>query len=186
MDHMEMAEKLREKANVGYEDAKAALEEANWDILDAMVILEKQGKVNPLTATYTTKQEPPEQEEYQTHQKGEGFLSMIGRFFKWLGKIIEKGNRNNFNVEKNGSTTVSIPVTAFALLLIIFPILPFTCFLLIVGLFCGYSYSFSGPDLGRDDVNNVMGKANKVADDIKDEFKSAANGGNNANSDDSK
>ena len=39
MDHFEMVEKLRAKANVSYEEAKAALEASDWDILDALVLL---------------------------------------------------------------------------------------------------------------------------------------------------
>ena len=45
MDNFEKVEKLREKAGVSYEEAKAALEQCNYDLLDAMISLEKQGKV---------------------------------------------------------------------------------------------------------------------------------------------
>ena len=51
MDQLEKVDKLRERANVSYEEAKEALEASNWDLLDAMVYLEKHGKA-----------EPPEQE----------------------------------------------------------------------------------------------------------------------------
>ena len=44
MDNFEKVERLVEKANVSFEDAKAALDEANGDLLDAMIILEKRGK----------------------------------------------------------------------------------------------------------------------------------------------
>ena len=43
MDHLEMVEKLAQKAGVSYEDAKMALEACNWDMLDALVYLEKLG-----------------------------------------------------------------------------------------------------------------------------------------------
>ena len=60
MDHFEMVEKLRTKANVSYEEAKAALEASNWDILDALVLLENEGKVNngATKAEYTTQEKP--------------------------------------------------------------------------------------------------------------------------------
>ena len=45
MDNFEKVEKLREHANVSYEEAKQALENSNWDILDAMIYLEQSGKV---------------------------------------------------------------------------------------------------------------------------------------------
>ena len=45
MDNLEKVERLREKADVSYEEAKKALDECDGDLLDAMVYLEKQGKV---------------------------------------------------------------------------------------------------------------------------------------------
>ena len=47
MDEFEKVEKLRQRANVSYEEAKKALDEANGDVLDAMLALEAQGKVSP-------------------------------------------------------------------------------------------------------------------------------------------
>lgn len=178
MDHLEMVEKLREKANVSYEEARAALEAADWDMLDAVVLLEKQGKVDKKTARHSTRQENtsedrqtddiPKQQYHST-----GFGEVLGRFFRWVGRVIHKGNINSLEIEKNGEKIASIPVTAVVLLLIFcfWIIIP----LLIVALFFGYRISFSGPNLGREDVNNVMDKASKVADNIKDEFKDAHN-----------
>lgn len=40
MDEYEKIEKLRTRANVTYEEAKAAFGEANGDLLEAMIILE--------------------------------------------------------------------------------------------------------------------------------------------------
>ncbi|MDR2615905.1 MAG: ubiquitin, partial [Oscillospiraceae bacterium] len=44
MATLEQVEKLRERANVSFEEAKAALDEADGDLLDALILLEKQGK----------------------------------------------------------------------------------------------------------------------------------------------
>ena len=49
MDNLEKVEKLRERANVSYEEARTALEENNWDLLDAMVALEKAGRTRKNT-----------------------------------------------------------------------------------------------------------------------------------------
>ena len=40
MEMMEKVERLREKAEVTYEEAKAALEQTDGDLLDAMVLLD--------------------------------------------------------------------------------------------------------------------------------------------------
>ena len=55
MDQLEKVEKIREKTGVSYEDAKSALEACNYDLLDAIVYLEKLGKIKaPEVGTYTT------------------------------------------------------------------------------------------------------------------------------------
>ena len=46
MDIMEKVEALRAKADISYEAAKNVLEQANGDLLAAMVILERQSKIN--------------------------------------------------------------------------------------------------------------------------------------------
>jgi hypothetical protein len=44
MEHYEMAELLSQKAHVSLEQARQALIDNNWDILDAIVALERRGK----------------------------------------------------------------------------------------------------------------------------------------------
>lgn len=45
MDKLKLIDKLREKANVSYEEAKTALENSDWDMLDAVLYLEENEKV---------------------------------------------------------------------------------------------------------------------------------------------
>jgi hypothetical protein len=45
MTDLEKAEKLREKTGVSYTEAKEALDNSDGSLLDALVYLEKQGKV---------------------------------------------------------------------------------------------------------------------------------------------
>ena len=55
MEKVEMVEKLRSKTNISYEEAKDTLENTNWDILDAVVYLERIGKIKkPSVSTYFT------------------------------------------------------------------------------------------------------------------------------------
>ena len=58
MEQLEKVERLREKTGCTYEEAKAALEASNWDMLDAIVYLENQGKINgPNVSSYSTRAE---------------------------------------------------------------------------------------------------------------------------------
>ena len=58
MDKLEKVEKLREKTGVSYEDAKNALEACDYDLLDAIIYLEKLDKVKA-----------PEVESFRRHQQ---------------------------------------------------------------------------------------------------------------------
>jgi len=49
MTTLDQVEKLRVMANITYGEAKAALDSANWDLLEAIIILEKQGKITTPT-----------------------------------------------------------------------------------------------------------------------------------------
>ena len=53
MDDLEKVETIRTKCNVSYTDAKAALDAADGNVLDAIIWLESQGK------TQTTSRTPP-------------------------------------------------------------------------------------------------------------------------------
>ena len=54
MEHKEMIEKLHSQAGVSREDAEDALRRSSWDMLDALTLLEKEGKIAPLTSSMTT------------------------------------------------------------------------------------------------------------------------------------
>ena len=176
MDQFEKVEKLREKANVSYEEAKEALEANDWDILDAMVYLEKLGKVDgPKATSYTTNgaDNSSTQDSTSNSSNDTSFGEIIGKFFDWCGKVIKKGNENSFQIERNNEKPVYIPVTVFVLLGVLFFWVIFP--LLVVGLFFGFKFSFKGPDVDRKPVNDFMDKASETAENIKGDFKSGLN-----------
>lgn len=181
MNNLEKVEKLREKANISYEEAKAILEECEWDLLDAVVILESRGKIkNNDGRSFCTKndsagEEPknPQQviESYQSYEQNKKEKNC--RFFDGLWKgvkfLFKKGCENKFLVKRNGNTVMDIPV----LLLIVLMICFFWALLILmaVSLFFGFSYNFTGPDLGRENVNDIMNKASRAAENLKSEVK---------------
>ena len=172
MTTIEQVEKLREKANVSFEDAKAALEASDGDLLDALIWLEKQGKVTPpdgygyySSKTTSGSMEKSETKKEHKESRGESFSDMIKRFGRFCAGILNKGNTNFFEASKNGKVIVSFPVTVLVILLLFlfWVIVP----LIIIGLFFGFRYSFVGDDLGKDSVNKAMGGATDAAEDIK-------------------
>ena len=162
MDHYEMVEKLRAKANVSYEEAKAALEASDWDILDALVLLENEGKVNngETKAEYTTQEKPKTKAQWNTPENRAKVSDGLGKLWAWVKKMFTLGNSNHFVISRKGSELVAMPITVMALLTVL--VWPFSLILLFVGLFLGTRYSFRGPDINTT-VNDFMNKAQEKA-----------------------
>lgn len=65
MERNEMIKKLMEKAHVTYEEAQEVLEKCKWDLLDAIIYLERSGKVenNDTTTIIEIKEEDQKKED---------------------------------------------------------------------------------------------------------------------------
>lgn len=175
MVDFEKVEKLVQKANVSYEDAKNALEAANGDMLDAIIALEKAGKVNSQASFTTTS---PESSPYkdvpavvdQTN-KTEG-----KSFFKDLGAAIKRGFRytvdNSVRVVRNDVEVIKLPLwisiiamlAAWELLLIV----------IVISLFFDCRYSVVGKD-NANEVNRVIDQASTFAGKVKDSWNESFN-----------
>lgn len=173
MATLEMVEKLKERAGVSYEEAKHALEQSNDDMLDAMIYLEKQGKVNPpkndgrFTTRREAQNEQAEPDANADEDSGQTAGQVLSRFFNWILRLIKKGNENSFEIWHKGTRKLNMPITVMVLLVVF-------CFwitipLIIIGLFCGCKYSFRGPNVDKTGVNSVMDSAAKAAENLKSE-----------------
>ena len=177
MELFEKVEKLREKANVSYEDAKAALEAANGDILDAMIILEKEGKTAaPEADSYSTKYEDNSQlvvvadvednsGKGQAKDKKEKKDSELARKFRVIWR---KSCENYFIVERKDERILKLPIWLFILIVLIG--IHFVPIAMIVALFFGCHYKFEG-EAEMKTANDVMNKADKVVEQVKEEYK---------------
>ena len=172
---LDKVEKLREKTGVSYEDAKAALEATGGDVLDALVLLENQGKLKkPEQQYYSTGEKKEASEElkeavkaYEEDNSG-SFKNTSKRFFAWCKQWLNKGMENFFVVNRNGEELISIPVLALIILFIIaFWIM---LIVLIGGLFLGCKYAFRGNITKKVDINAACDKAAETAETIKNEF----------------
>ena len=223
---IEKVERLMDRADVGYEVAKEALDASDGDLLEAIILLEKEGKFGPgaghsKPAEYSTSvtsdpsaigQSYGSDMYMQTHVDpnftyGGGTKTRAGRknknrrsgnansggnesygqyygpyqykdettefedgfkrFIYFIGRVIRGGIINYFEVWRKGERVIYFPVILF-----LFCLIPWVFWLalalIIVGLFCGCRYRFSGPHLGRKDVNDAMDKATDFAEEIKD------------------
>ena len=165
MIDFEQVQKLRERANISYEEAKKALEETNGDMLEAMINLEKQNRIKAPEACGYYNSHEDNQDAHKhgcgnswhkkcNQDKGSSFGEQVTTFFKWCGKVIHKGNINNFEVLKDDKRILMLPLTALALLLLfaLWIVVP----LIILGLCFGFRYQFKGPDVDKPEVNRAM------------------------------
>ena len=168
MDAFEMTEKLREKANVSYEEAKAALEANDWDMLDALVYLEsrfstsaqdQQEKETPNAgrsfgseAEYTTRRQKT-RKRVTVEATPRGFLKRLGDF---LRESIDRGNHTYFEIYDRGELFAELPLTALLpLMLWNFRLMLFA---LLVGLFLGAKYRIGGGSI-ENGANRMMDRA---------------------------
>lgn len=172
MERNEMIEVLMGKAHVTREEAEQALENCNYDLLDSIVYLERRGKVenNETTTIIEVQEEKKEEGKEKKHEESFGGIGeVIGRIFKFIGKVFKKGNENFFEIRKDNEKPIRISLTISILLLILF--MPPTLILLVIGLFCGYKYSLSGKKVNYEGVNSIFEEVSKSADTIKKDFK---------------
>ena len=139
---LEQVERLREKADVSYGQAKAALEYSGGNLLDALIYLEEQGVIpRPEDAYYSTKNEappPPPQELPVLQVKPEAKQAKqkkhkrrgVRHLLHWLRRILLD---NELEIWRKGQPITAVPM----LILLIFVIFLYWIAipLLILGLF---------------------------------------------------
>ncbi len=177
---LELAERLRAKANVSYTQAKEALEYSGGNLLDALIYLEEKGII-PRTegAYFSTKNEtpppppPPEplpvqlpdkgkkQKSCKTNKASNGGKSGVKRFLTVLRRWLVD---NELEIWRKGQPITALPVLILVLLLCCAPWV--TIPVLLLGLFLGFRYRFSGPDLEREDLNSMIGSVADTAADL--------------------
>ncbi len=177
MTTLEQVEKLCAKANISYEEAKTALDATNGDLLEAIIYLEKQGKVQAPTGGgyYSSEKKADisaesgkENHQHTNHNsdnKENSFISFIKNAWELCLKMIRKGNRNSFIVLKDEETKASFPITVLVLLLIF--AFWVTIPLIIIGLFFDLRYRFIGPDFNSSNINDAMNSAADAAENLK-------------------
>ena len=170
MDKLEKIERLRERANVTYEEAKDVLELAGEDVLDAMILLEKQGKVKkPQQSTYSTSYE--QQDDYiRVKDKVEEQRLAAPSFGKTIGRVARIAFRfvthSFFHITRKGTNIITVPSWVMALVVILSWRVAIPAFL--ISLLFGIRYSFEGRDGERTDfANRFLNRAGKFADDVQ-------------------
>lgn len=177
MTLLEKVEKLCSMGNITFEEAKTALEAANGDLLDAIIYLERQGKIHApagggyynsqktVEADVVSYQEKDWKKNHDHSHKENPFTTFIKQAWDFCLRLIRKGNENTFEVLKGDEVKGSFPTTVLVLLLIF--AFWVTIPLMVVGLFFGLRYRFVGPDFKSNTVNDAMDSVAEAAENLK-------------------
>ena len=172
MERYEMAELLSKKANVTLEEAREALAENEWDMLDAMVALErKYRRTDDTVRVDGAAGEAGAPQPVSTKKKDEGhmgFKAGMRELWRMICRLFRITLDNDFCVRRFDREILSVPVLVLIVLIIFcfWIILP----VLLIGLFFGCRYRFEGHELGKPVVNKAMDKLGDVAEDIKEKL----------------
>ena len=156
MEMFEKVDMLRSRANVSYEDAKNALERSNGDVLEAMIILEREGKTSNQGA-----------ESANAGFAAQGCCDKnrsdsVGAKCK---SLLHKSTVNYLAIDRKEERLVRIPVLAMVLMLLF--AFPVTIIATVVALFLDCKFSFEGQDEMKA-ANNVCAKAGELAGQVKE------------------
>lgn len=168
MERYEMAELLSKKAGVSLEEARQALAENEWDLLDAMVALERRGR----TAVSTVTVDGADRGEYSEPQpvkntaaKEPFFTNGFAEIWHYIKRLWRFLLDTSFTIYHRNEKAFSVPILVLAVLLVccFWVVLP----LLVIGLFVGCKYRFEGKK-AADAANRAMEKLDGVVENIKD------------------
>lgn len=145
---LEKIELLRERADVTYEEARDALEKCNGSLVEAIIYLEKSGKIKP----------PPHETQTTTG------------FWATLNKYIKIGNETRLVVSKEGRVVTDLSLIIVLLLTIILP--PLVLVLFLLAIFSGHNIRLEKPGAVDMAINktfdDLTNAATKVTEQVKD------------------
>ena len=166
MDEEQKIEKLRQRADVSYEEARDALRACEGDLLDAMVYLERLGQAKaPEQTTFSTNAEEKQSYENvteavsrsQDENSDPSFGEQLGHLLK---TAFQKSIDNSLVVSHRGEEKFRLPILVVVLLFLVFNFAAVVA--LIVSLFFDVKYQFAGKD-DLSKVNRMMDEAGSKA-----------------------
>lgn len=156
---LEQVDEVRERTGVSYAEAKEALEQANADVLEAIIYIEAK------------------------EQKGtkNNFGDKGNEVIEKLKELVKKGNVTRIYLRKDGETVMNIPVTAGAVGAILFT--PATIAGILVALATGCRLEIVKDDGEVIDIQDITGDALQNVKEKVDMAKDRLNKKNNSKND---
>lgn len=177
MEQYDKVERIAKKAGVSFGEAKQALEDCNWDMLDAVILLEQKGQAADRQQVFSTNYEAqPGYKSVETkiepETKADKRRSMS--FGDKLRELLRKSHVNHLVVSKKEKEIISLPI--WAAILIALCLFKITVLLVVIGLFCGCRINLEGPDRKKmENVNKVVNTAGQAMSGAAEAFRTSFN-----------
>ncbi len=199
MDNYHKVEQLVSKTGCSYEDAKTALEGCGWDMLDAVISLEREGKVKKATVEHTA-QSAEEAIEIIPEVAAEKVSDSSSQQIIYSYDDSTAGNQGNTGstedaprrkpklwtrikriltknrmviLRSNGQVIMDLPIWIPVLALVAFFWATLT--VAVIAMVFGCRFHFEGEDLGKTNINNTMDKATDYAEKVKNDIAGKVN-----------
>ncbi|MCU6728863.1 UBA domain-containing protein [Huintestinicola butyrica] len=141
MEHHEMAEKLVEKCGITYEEAGEVLKEADYDLLEAMIILERRGRLGNGVNKYSTgiMQNNYTSTRYESAADAESLGEFIKIAWRKLCEFYRALLKYQVVISKNGREMINFPLILAIILVCCTAGVVFAA--VVISLMSGCSYS---------------------------------------------
>lgn len=167
-ERLQKVEKLREKTRVSYTDAHDALVASNWNLLDAILLLERQGKIRDEQAEGFQKQEGSSQaepgSESQTEYSGRATYStkkedkdktdahadkkQHENYWDSMVRNFKTSDKSYFTISRKEQELIRVPLGIMLLILIaliiFWPHLTGFVVLVLISFIFGFRYRIEG------------------------------------------
>ena len=182
MEEFTKVEKLVEITGASFEDATSAIRACDGDIVEAMVYLEKLGKVTKNTSTtYVDPRFAPISEAeiaaaaakreaeraIRRAQAHEACVKTRSAFGEFVRKTVRFLTHNRITISKNGQEFASIPL--LAAIIICSVSVGFAIVAVFISMMFGYDYAFKG-ETNFDAANRAMAQVGTAAGNVKAEY----------------
>ena len=164
MDRFEMIEKLRERADISYEEAAQVLDEANGDLLEALMQLERRGRLRQTGAAAQAGQSTAAAAEASVPAKKRE-KGPAARAFHAAGNFLA---HTAFHITHKEKEIFVMPSWTFALLMFFFwhTLVP----VMLISLFFNVRYFFDGSE-DTASANELLEKMESFADGFENGMK---------------
>ncbi len=148
MNRFELIEKLRERADINYEEADQLLSDTQDDLIAALIILEKKGRLKGMQQGRPGRTSGTDDVRTEAGTK-KSKRSVIGHAFRTFGNFIA---HTTFHMAHGENEILVLPTFVFALLMLFFwqTIAP----LMLISLFFKVHYFFDGTASTKSDSRN--------------------------------